>query len=101
MITPMTPHIAEELWQILGHSKTLTHESWPKYSEELAREDVFEVIVQVNGRLRGKVMVEDGVAEADLLALAKDDEKVAKEITGKQIVKTVVVPNKLVNIVVK
>jgi leucyl-tRNA synthetase len=101
MITPMTPHIAEELWQILGHSKTLTHESWPKYSEDLAREDVFEVIVQVNGRLRGKVMVEDGLAEADLVALAKADEKVARELAGKQIVKTIVVPNKLVNIVVK
>jgi leucyl-tRNA synthetase len=101
MITPMTPHIAEELWQILAHSKTLTHQSWPKYSEDLAREDVFEVIVQVNGRLRGKVVVEDGLAEADLQQLAKADEKVAREIAGKQIVKTIVVPNKLVNIVVK
>jgi leucyl-tRNA synthetase len=101
VITPMTPHIAEELWQILGHSTTLTHESWPKFSEDLAREDIFEVIVQVNGRLRGKVMVEDGVAEADLVALAKADEKVAKEIADKQIVKTIVVPNKLVNIVVR
>jgi leucyl-tRNA synthetase len=101
IITPMTPHIAEELWQMLGHATTLTEESWPKFSEELAREDQFEVIVQVNGRLRGKVMVEDGLAEAGLLALAKADEKVAKEIAGKQIVKTIVVPNKLVNIVVK
>jgi leucyl-tRNA synthetase len=101
IITPMTPHIAEELWQMLGHSTTLTRESWPKFSEELARDDQFEVIIQVNGRLRGKVMVEDGLAEADLLQLAEADEKVAREIAGKQIVKTIVVPNKLVNIVVK
>ena len=59
------------------------------------------MIVQVNGRLRGKLSTEAGISEADLLALAKADEKVAKEIAGKQIVKTIVVPNKLVNIVVK
>jgi leucyl-tRNA synthetase len=59
------------------------------------------VIVQVNGRLRAKLMVEDGLPEADLVARAKADEKVSKEISGKQIVKTIVVPNKLVNIVVK
>jgi leucyl-tRNA synthetase len=100
-VSPMTPHISEELWQILGHSKTLIHESWPRYSEDLAREDVFEVIVQVNGRLRGKLSTEAGISEADIIALAKADEKVAKEIAGKQIVKTIVVPNKLVNIVVK
>ena len=100
-ISPMTPHISEELWQILGHSKTLIHESWPRYSEHLAREDVFEVIVQVNGRLRGKLATEAGISEADIIALAKADEKVAKELAGKQIVRTIVVPNKLVNIVVK
>ncbi len=101
MISPMTPHIAEELWQMLGHTTNLTRESWPKFSEELARENEFEVIVQVNGRLRAKLMVEDGLPEADLVARAKADEKVSKEIAGKQIVKTIVVPNKLVNIVVK
>jgi leucyl-tRNA synthetase len=101
MISPMTPHIAEELWQMLGHTTNLTRESWPKFSEELARENEFEVIVQVNGRLRAKLIVEDGLPEADLVARAKADEKVSKEIAGKQIVKTIVVPNKLVNIVVK
>jgi leucyl-tRNA synthetase len=101
MLAPMTPHIAEELWQMLGHSTSLTHEQWPEYRDDLAREDEFEVIVQVNGRLRGKVVVEDGMPEAELLSLAKADERVAKEINGKQIVKTIVVPNRLVNIVVK
>ncbi len=101
MISPMTPHIAEELWQMLGHTTNLTRELWPKFSDDLAREDEFEVIVQVNGRLRARLMVEDGLPETELTARAVADEKVAKEITGKQIVKTIVVPNKLVNIVVR
>ncbi len=101
MISPMTPHIAEELWQMLGHTTNLTRECWPKFNEDLARENEFEVIVQVNGRLRARLMVEGGLPEAELTARAVADEKVAKEIAGKQIAKTIVVPNKLVNIVVK
>ncbi len=101
MLSPMTPHIAEELWEMLGHSTTLSRETWPAYSDELAREDEFEVIIQINGRLRGKIMVEDGLGETETRERALADARIAELLAGKEIVKVVVVPKKLVNIVIK
>ncbi|MFZ3216767.1 MAG: leucine--tRNA ligase [Candidatus Acidiferrales bacterium] len=101
MLSPMAPHIAEELWQMLGHEATLSREKWPAYREELAREEQFEVIIQINGRLRGKILVEDDLSEDETLNRALTDPRIRILVDGKQITKTVVVPRKLVNIVLR
>jgi leucyl-tRNA synthetase len=101
MLSPMAPHIAEELWQMLGHETSLAREKWPAYREELAREEQFEVIIQINGRLRGKILVEDDLSEEETLNRALTDPRIAVLIAGKEITKTIVVPRKLVNIVLR
>ncbi len=101
LLSPFAPHMAEELWQALGHNGTLAHESWPQFDPSLAREDTIEIPVQVNGKLRSKVAV---AAEADaktLEAAARADERVVELLSGKTVVKTVVVPGRLVNFVIK
>ena len=94
-------HIGEELWSILGHNTTIAYESWPTYDESKTADDVVEVIVQINGKLRSKISVPVDMGMDEVLALAKADEKVAAAIDGKNIVKEIVVPNKIVNIVIK
>ena len=101
MLAPMVPHLAEELWEMLGHTgETLVHAPWPKFVPELAAEDQVEVVVQINGRVRGKVQVESGMGEEELKKLVLSDPKVTKLLDGLHIVKVVVVPDKLVNVVV-
>ena len=101
MLSPLAPHIAEELWQMLGHSTGLGAAKWPAYRDDLAREEQFEVIIQINGRLRGKMLVDDGLNDNETLDRALTDPRISVLIDGKQVVKTVVVPKKLVNIVLR
>ena len=101
MLSPMTPHIAEELWEKLGHPTGLLDEKWPAYREDLTREEQVEVIIQINGRLRGKILVDDDFGEDETIAHALKDPRISVLIEGKEIVKTVVVPKKLVNIVLR
>lgn len=101
MLYPMTPHIAEELWEMMGNSRTISQEKWPAYREDLTREEQIEVIIQINGRLRGKILVDEGLAEEETKQRAQGDARIAPLIAGKQIVKVVVVPKKLVNIVLQ
>lgn len=98
---PFAPYVAQEMWQELGHEGPVFRESWPKFDEALAQEEAAEVVVQVNGKLRSRLNVPFGRAGAELEAQAKEDPKVAPHIAGKTIVKVIVVPDKLVNIVVK
>jgi leucyl-tRNA synthetase len=101
MLAPMVPHLAEEVWEMLGHTGgTLAHAPWPKFVPELAVEDQVEVVVQINGRVRGKVQVESGLSEEELKKKVLSDPKIAKLLDGLRIVKVVVVPDKLVNVVV-
>ena len=100
-MSPFAPHLAEELWQALGHDKTLAYEPWPQVDERWLKEDTIEVPVQVNGKLRGKITVPAGSDQAALEAAARADEKVAELLAGKTIVKVIVVPGRLVNFVVK
>jgi len=101
MLTPMAPHISEELWEMLGHKEGLTRAAWPAFKPALAVEEQFEVVIQINGRVRGKMVVEGGLAEEELLSRARREPAVTQHMDGKSIVKSVVVPNKLVNLVVK
>ena len=101
MLAPMTPHLAEELWEMLGHGDGLWTVAWPKFNAELAKENEVEIVVQVNGRVRGKLKVEAGLSEAGLVSKALADPAVAGHVANKHVVKQIVVPNKLVNLVVK
>jgi len=100
MLAPITPHLAEELWQMLGHENGIGRESWPESRRDLARAEEYELIIQVNGKLRGKLVVNDGVSESEVRALALAEPRVAASLAGHRVVRVVVVPKKLVNIVV-
>jgi leucyl-tRNA synthetase len=101
MMSPMTPHIAEEMWEMLGNSGLLSLQTWPAYREDLTREEQIEVIIQINGRLRGKVLVDDNLGEDETKERGLNDPRIAPLLAGKEIVKVIVVPKKLVNIVLR
>jgi leucyl-tRNA synthetase len=103
MLAPFCPHVSEELWEALGHAGGLLKGGarWPTFDTELARRDEVEIAVQVNGRLRGRVNVSADASEEETRAAALSDERVRAWTEGKQIVKTVVVPGRLVNVVVR
>ena len=100
MLAPMTPHLSEELWEMLGHTDGLWRVGWPAFSEELARENEVEVVVQVGGRVRGKVKVTAGTGEEEILKLARVEPGIEHHLAGKKIVKKIFVPDKLLNLVV-
>ncbi|HJQ30896.1 MAG TPA: leucine--tRNA ligase, partial [Pyrinomonadaceae bacterium] len=103
MLAPFCPHVAEELWEAMGHAGGILSSGarWPAFDKELARREEVEIAVQVNGKLRGRVNVSAGATEDETRAAALSDERVRAWTEGKQIVKTVVVPGRLVNVVVK
>jgi leucyl-tRNA synthetase len=101
LLAPMAPYLAHELWEMTGETSNLLKAPWPKYDAALAAEDEIEIPVQVNGKLRGVVVVAAGASDDRVEQAALQDEKVKVAIAGKQIVKKIVVPGKLVNIVVR
>jgi leucyl-tRNA synthetase len=101
LLAPFAPYTAQELWMELGHDSPVFRESWPSFEASLAKEDLIEIPVQVNGKLRGHLQVALGTGKEDLERLARATEKVKPFLQGKQIAKIVVVPDRLVNIVVK
>jgi len=100
MLAPIAPHVAEELWEMLGHSSGLWLAKWPQHNAQLAEEEQVEVVIQINGRVRGKIRVDGGLPEDELAELAFGDPRIEQLLRGTRILKRVVVPNKLVNIVV-
>jgi leucyl-tRNA synthetase len=101
MLAPFTPHITEELWESYGHAESLAQSRWPEYSDELARDEEIEVAVQVNGKLRSRLFVSPDVSREELERAALADEKVQAAAAGRDVTKVIVVPQKLVNVVVK
>jgi leucyl-tRNA synthetase len=101
ILSPLAPHMAEELWQALGHQKSLAYEPWPRAEERWLRADTIEIPVQINGKLRGKISVPAGSDQATMEAMARADAKIAELLAGKNVVKTITVPSRLVNFVVK
>jgi len=101
MLAPMTPHISEEMWEMLGSSGTISAQKWPAYREDLTREEQIEIPIQVNGRLRAKMMIDEGLNEEETRERALADPRIRELIAGKEILRLVVVPKKLVNIVLK
>ena len=100
MLAPYAPHLAEELWAAVGHDRSIFYASWPKYDATLAAAGEVEVVVQVNGKVRGRVTVSRGASEAEVVALALQDESVRKFVDGKPVRKTVYVQDRLLNFVV-
>ena len=101
LMGPFAPYLAQEIWEEIGRQGPVFRQAWPQYDAELAKEDLAEIPVQVNGKLRSRIHEPFGTPEDVLRAHAMDDPKVRAFIDGKQVVKTIVVPDKLVNIVVK
>ena len=101
VLAPFAPHIAEELWQKLGHKDTLAYESFPEYDEDLTIDDEVTVVYQVNGRIRERVQLPKGLVLEDMKEKALSSDRVKEWLKNKNIVKVIAVPDKLVNIVVK
>nr|WP_321296229.1 leucine--tRNA ligase [uncultured Sphaerochaeta sp.] len=101
LLSPYVPHLAEELWERLGHTGSMKTVTWPTYQEELTVDNEIEMVFQINGKVRAKTTVAKGLSKEKALALAKEDEKVRTWLEGKTIVKEIVVPDKLVNIVIR
>ena len=101
LLSPFAPHIAEELWQLLGHDQTLAYEPWPQFDESKIAEAEIEIPVQVNGKVRAKVKVPAEADKAAIEAAAKGNEQIAKQLEGKTIHKVIVVPGRLVNFVAR
>jgi leucyl-tRNA synthetase len=97
-LAPYAPHLAEELWEKLGHKQTLAYEPWPAFDEALLKEDTVTIILQVNGKLRDRLDVPAQISREDLEKIALANERVQEHLAGKQIKKIIVVPGKLVNI---
>jgi leucyl-tRNA synthetase len=100
LLSPMAPHIAEELWQALGHSESLAHTPWPAYDPKHIQESTVEIPVQINGKIRGRITVPVAAAEEEVKQAALADPRVMKYVEGGSIRKMIIVPKKLVNIVV-
>lgn len=101
LLNPFAPHITEELWEMLGNQDMLVFEPWPEYDEAKMARDTIELPVQVNGRLRATVTLPRDVSREDALKAALADERIAQAVAGKNVVKNIVVPGKIINIVVK
>jgi len=101
LLSPFAPHITEEIWQRLGHQQSIAFEPWPEFEDEKVMKPAVEIVLQVNGKVRGKIEVARDTPEHDLEALCLADEAVRRHMDGKKLVKVIVVKNKLVNIVVR
>jgi leucyl-tRNA synthetase len=101
MLSCITPHVGEEIWQMFGHNDSIACESWPAFDESKCIDDAIETPIQINGKVRAVVSIPNGASKDDIIAIAKADSKIAEAISGKTIVKEIVVPGKIINIVVK
>lgn len=101
ILNPFAPHVTEELYQMIGCEGVLDEQEWVTYDEALCKDDTIEIVCQINGKVKSKLTIPTDVAKDDVIALAKADEAIVKATEGKNIVKEIYVPNKLVNLVVK
>jgi leucyl-tRNA synthetase len=100
LLSPFAPHTAEELWEKLGHSKSTAYEAWPVYEDAKCAESTIEVVLQINGKIRSKIAVPKDTSDIELEQLAFDDANIKRYTDGKRIIKKIILPNKLVNIVI-
>jgi leucyl-tRNA synthetase len=100
LLSPFAPHLAEELWQRLGHAESLAHHPWPSWDEALCKDDVVEIAVQVNGKVRGRITLAVDATEDDAKTAALADPNVAQHLAGKPIKKFLYVKGKIANVIV-
>ncbi|HEX5448242.1 MAG TPA: class I tRNA ligase family protein, partial [Candidatus Saccharimonadales bacterium] len=100
LLAPFAPHITEELWADLGHDESVHISAWPEWDEELVKDELLTVAVQINGKVRAEILVSADADRADVLAQAKADEKVAGYLKGQKIKKEIYVPGRLVSLVI-
>jgi leucyl-tRNA synthetase len=101
LLAPFAPHIAEEMWEQMGHTGAIHQARWPEYNEEFLKADEIEIVVQVNGKVRQKLSVPAGIDDESLKTQSLGDPRVQEWTNGKEVKKVIVVPKKLINIVVK
>jgi leucyl-tRNA synthetase len=100
LLSPLAPHIAEELWQALGHNGTLAYEPWPTYDEKYTRDEMIELAVQINGKVRDHIVIAANASMEEMERTALADPKIRRHLDGKMVRKVIVIPHKLINIVV-
>jgi leucyl-tRNA synthetase len=101
LLSPYAPHLAEELWEKCGEKPSVSQQTWPEWREDLTIDDIIEVVCQINGKLRARLQVERGLPKQELQDRALNEKRIQELAQSKQIVKIIVIPDKLVNIVVK
>ena len=101
LLAPTAPHLAEELWQKMGYEYSVHNQKWPEWDEALAREEEITLVVQVNGKIRDKVEVPVSITEDEAKKIAAEQPKAQAHLEGREVVKVIYVPGKLVNFVVK
>ena len=101
LLAPFVPHIAEELWQQLGHKNSIHLENWPEYNPRLIKENKFDLVIQINGKFRDKVSVPQEITEKEARAIAVSQEKIKNWLKDKKVIKTIFVPEKLINFVIE
>jgi leucyl-tRNA synthetase len=100
LLAPIVPHITEELWQLIGRRDALADAAWPSFDHAVASEELITIVIQINGKVRSRITVPADEEAEQIKALARTDERIAGQIAGRQILKEIYVPKKLVNIVV-
>jgi leucyl-tRNA synthetase len=100
LLSPMAPHIAEELWQVLGHSESISYAAWPAFDPKYVQESTIEIPIQINGRVRGRITVSANASNGELEQAALADPKIKRYLEGSSIRKVIVVPGKLINVVI-
>ncbi|MEI7591012.1 MAG: class I tRNA ligase family protein, partial [Deltaproteobacteria bacterium] len=101
LLSPIAPHIAEEIWTLLGKTEMLANTIWPDYDRDVASEEEMTIVVQINGKVRSRIIVASDENEETIKKLAREDDKIAKMMAGKEMVKEIYVQGKLINIVIK
>ena len=100
ILSPFAPHVAEELWSILGEKKSINFSEWPKFDESLLQDEEIKIIVQINGKLKAELMIQAGDSEEEVKERGLKNPAVSKYLSGKNVKKVIYVKNRLINIVV-
>ena len=102
LLNPIVPHITEEIWsEVFNNTETIAYEPWPTYDKSKLLDDTYEMVVQINGKVRGKIEVPTTYTEEEMKSIAMELDNIKDKIKGKNIIKEIVIPKKLVNIVVE
>ena len=101
LLSPVAPHIAEELWNRLGHTNTITYEAWPTFDESKLVEDSIEIPVQINGKVKATIQISKDAIENEVKAIVHENSNIQNQLKDKTIVKEIYIPNKIYNIVIK